>query len=104
VRSPFAAMKYCHGKKDSYRLAVVVSKKAARSAPMRNRIRRRVYGVIAEHEKYLDNLDVVVTIFDDRFFNMPHKELETSIIRQLQLMAKNNRQNKGFYSVNSHIS
>jgi len=85
VRSPFCAMRYTPGKYDTYRVAIVVSKKVAKSAPHRNRIRRRLYEVIRSlAPKYLTNQDVVVTIFDDKFLSMPHDEMCESIERQLQ--------------------
>lgn len=89
VRSPFCAMRYTKGKYDEYRVAIVVSKKVAKAAPNRNRIRRRVYEVVRLlAPKYLTNQDVVVTIFDDRFIEMPHDELYASIERQLQQIAQ----------------
>ena len=78
-------MRYTTGKYDSYRVAVVVSKKVAKVAPDRNKIRRRVYEVVRLlAPKYLTNQDVVITIFDDRFLTMPHDEMTESIERQLQ--------------------
>lgn len=85
VRSPFCAMRFSPGKYDEYRVAIVVSKKVAKVAPDRNRIRRRVYEVIRLlAPQYLTNQDIVVTIFDDRFLELPHKELQDSIQRQLE--------------------
>lgn len=85
-------MRYTKGKYDEYRIAVVVSKKVAKVAPDRNRIRRRVYEAVrALAPQYLTNQDVVVTIFDDRFIAMPHDELHASIERQLQQIAQNSQ-------------
>lgn len=87
VRSPFCAIRYTTGKYDSYRVAVVVSKKVAKAAPGRNRIRRRVYEAIRLlAPKYLTNQDVVITVFDDRFLTMPHDEMLESFDRQLHAM------------------
>lgn len=78
-------MRYTPGKYDAYRVAIVVSKKVAKSAPHRNRIRRRLYEVIRLlAPKYLTNRDVVVTVFDDKFLSMPHDEMYESVERQLQ--------------------
>lgn len=89
VRSPFCAMRFVPGKYDTYRVAVVVSKKVAKVAPDRNRIRRRVYEAIRLlAPKYLTNQDIVVTIFDDRFLDLPHEELQESIERQLEQISK----------------
>jgi len=88
VRSPYCAMKFVSGKHDNYRVAVVVSKKVAKSAPSRNRIRRRVYEAVRLNDKRLTNQDIVVTIFDERFLEMPSIDLQKSIKRQLEQIAK----------------
>ena len=85
VRSPYCAMKFLPGKQgDPYRVAVVVAKKVDKSAPNRNRIRRRVYEVIRTQPDGLTNQDIVINIFDDRFLTMPHDEMVNSIKRQLK--------------------
>lgn len=89
VRSPYCAMRFAPGKYDTFRVAVVVSKKVAKAAPDRNRIRRRVYESIRLLAPgLLTNQDIVVTIFDDRFLTLPHDELTDSIKRQLTHIAK----------------
>jgi ribonuclease P protein component len=81
-------MKFVGGKYDNYRVSVVVSKKVAKSAPDRNRIRRRVYEAIRLNDKTLKNQDIVVTIFDNRFLDLPSEDLHKSIKRQLEQIAK----------------
>ena len=88
ARSPYCAMKFVQGKYDNYRVSVVVSKKVAKSAPERNRIRRRVYEAIRLNDKTLKNQDIVVTIFDNRFLSLPSEDLQKSIKRQLEQIAK----------------
>lgn len=83
ARSPFCAMRYVPGKYENYRVAVVVSKKVAKSAPKRNRIRRRVYEAVRLASDKLTNQDIVITIFDDRFLSMEHSQLQDSINRQI---------------------
>lgn len=84
VRSPYCAMRFVLGKGPDYRVAVVVSKKVAKAAPARNRIRRRVYETVRLLAPgRLSNQDIVVTIFDDRFLTLPHSELYETIERQL---------------------
>lgn len=93
IRSPFCVMRFVPGKYDTYRVAVVVTKKVAKSAPSRNRIRRRVYETIRlQAGDYLKNQDIVVTVFDDRFLCVPHKELAKSIKQQLQQIALQSKQ------------
>jgi ribonuclease P protein component len=81
-------MKFVKGKYNNYRVAVVVSKKVAKSAPNRNRIRRRVYEAVRLNSELLTNQDIVITIFDDKFLKMPQKELLSSIKRQLKTIAQ----------------
>jgi ribonuclease P protein component len=74
---------------NEYKVAVVVSKKVAKHAPVRNKIRRRVYEVIRLlAPKYLTNQDLVITIFDDRFATMPYDELTNTLERQLQQICR----------------
>lgn len=89
VRSPFCTMKFTPGKHQTYRVAVVVSKKVDKSAPVRNRIRRRLYEAIRlQADKLLSNQDIVVNVFDDRFLTMPAAELSRSVKRQLEQINK----------------
>lgn len=84
IRSPYCAIKFLRpGKTDNFRVAVVVSKKVAKSAPKRNLIRRRVYEAIRLNADLLKNEDLVVNIFDDRFAELPFDQLCSSIKRQL---------------------
>jgi ribonuclease P protein component len=85
VRSQFCAARFTVGKRDSFRVAVVVSKKVAKSAPERNRIRRRIYEIIRLNApQYLTNQDVVITIFDSRLANIEHEELQEIVLRLLE--------------------
>jgi ribonuclease P protein component len=89
VRSPYCAMHFAKGKYDNYRVAVVVNKKVAKSAPHRNRIRRRLYEAIRQlADDLLTNQDIVVTVFDEQFLNLEAKEIDNSIKRQLEQIAK----------------
>lgn len=89
VRSPYCSMRFVPGKYDSYRVAVVVSKKVVKAAPKRNRIRRRVYESIRLLAPgKLKNQDIVVTIFDTKFLQMSHSEMLQSISRQIDQIAK----------------
>jgi ribonuclease P protein component len=82
-------MKVVPGKHEMYRVAVVVAKKVAKSAPVRNRIRRRIFEAIrTQADGLLTNQDIVVNVFDDSFLTMPHAELAESIKRQLKAISK----------------
>lgn len=94
TRSPYCAIRYTKGKLDEYRVAVVVSKKVAKAAPKRNRIRRRVYEVVRLlAPDRLTNEDIVITIFDDRFIDLPYEELYSSLERQLDHIAHERQKN-----------
>jgi ribonuclease P protein component len=68
-----------------YRASVVVSKKITKSAPKRNRIRRRIYEIIRIHgPQYLENHDFVVIVVNDIVATMPQTELENTIISYLE--------------------
>jgi ribonuclease P protein component len=89
VRSPYCAMKFVPGKHDIYRVAVVVAKKVDKSAPVRNRIRRRVFEAIrTQADGLLTNQDIIVNVFDDSFLTMPYAKLAESIKRQLKAISK----------------
>jgi ribonuclease P protein component len=75
------AIKYCpNSRRDTYRVAVVVSRKVAKSAPVRNRIRRRIYELLRTQKiASLGNLDIVVTIFDEGVAEVSSSDLKNTI-------------------------
>lgn len=81
VRSAYVSLRYMENSKaDSYRLAVVVSKKVSKKAVVRNRIRRRIY----EHVRILFGsqsipFDFLLTVFDERLATLPADELAQEI-------------------------
>ncbi len=93
TRCPYFGVRYIvNNRNNSYRIAVVVSKKVAKVAPKRNRIRRRVYEAVRPMaSKYLMKEDVVITIFDDRFLTAPFDEIEKSLEIQLKKIANNRK-------------
>ena len=85
VRSQFSAARYLRGRRNTYRVAVVVSKKVAKGAPERNRIRRRIFEIIRLlADSYLLNEDVVITVFDSRLSEISHAELQDIVLRLLE--------------------
>ena len=59
------------------RIAVVVSKKVAKSAVKRNRIRRRVYEALRLNLDLIPKkTDYIFIIYSDDILTMPFKELE----------------------------
>jgi ribonuclease P protein component len=85
VRGPISSVRYtANPKRKSYRVAVVVSKKVHKSAVTRNRIRRRVYEIVRNHEDTIPGAyDIVITIFQDKAATMPASELTSIITKQL---------------------
>ncbi len=86
VRGPLNLLKYSpNPKRQEYRLAVVVSKKVAKSAVIRNRIRRRIFEAFrlalpADTLPY----DMVVTVFSDQMATMPASDLTSLVHTQLK--------------------
>ncbi len=62
------------------RISVVVSKKVAKSAVERNRIRRRVYEAIRLNFDYLPKkTDYIFVIYSKTFSTMPFSEIEEQL-------------------------
>jgi ribonuclease P protein component len=69
----------------SYRLAVVVSKKVSKSAVVRNRIRRRIYEIVRQHEGQISQpYDLVISVFHEKIKDMPAPELTKLVTTQLK--------------------
>ena len=85
VRSQAMTLRYAkNARRDTYRVAVVVSKKVSKSAVTRNRIRRRIYEAVrayssAIHEPY----DLIFMVYADTVADMPAVELQNSIATML---------------------
>jgi ribonuclease P protein component len=85
VRGPLTALKYAVNKRrESYRVAVVVSKKVHKSAVVRNRIRRRLYEQVRLISGQIQEpYDIVFTVFHDTVAELPSEELATLVRAQL---------------------
>lgn len=67
------------------RFSVVVSKKVAKSAVVRNRIRRRVYEIFRTHLPNITEVyDIVCIITTPEVATMQHQELTQAVADQLQ--------------------
>ncbi len=86
VRSPLVAVKFtANPKRDSYRAAVVVSRKVHKSAVVRNRIRRRIYEIVRHQEEYIvGSQDIVITVFSEQAATLESPKLEKQIVELLQ--------------------
>lgn len=85
VRGQLMAIKYvANPRRNSYRAAVVVSRKVHKSAVIRNRIRRRVYEIIRLQEPdMVQPYDLVVTVYSDAVADVPASELQAMVQDQL---------------------
>lgn len=91
IRGSIITVRYVTNfKKDSYRVAVVVSKKVTKLSPVRNRIRRRIYESIRLNSpKYLTNQDAVFLVFSDKLATIPAAELDEMVVNMLQQIQRN---------------
>ncbi len=73
-----------NSKRPEYRVAVVVSKKVAKAAVTRNRIRRRIFEYVRRRSDGIAKpLDIVITVFASEMAEMPAAELEKTIEKLL---------------------
>ncbi|MEM6997313.1 MAG: ribonuclease P protein component [Patescibacteria group bacterium] len=85
TRTKYATVKYVQNpKRKNYRLAVIVSKKVAKSAVTRNRIRRRIYELIRKNIDGMPNLDIAIIVHDERVSTVDHTELERSLLPAIE--------------------
>jgi ribonuclease P protein component len=71
-----------NGRRSTYRVAVVVSRKVHKSAVVRNRIRRRIYEVVRLNSDPLTQpYDIVLTVFSDTVATIPTTELTALVIK-----------------------
>lgn len=76
-------------RRQTYRVAVVVSNKVSKSAPLRNRIRRRLYELVrVEAADKLSNLDIVISVFDIEVAKMSAPELKKAFLGVMGDMQK----------------
>jgi ribonuclease P protein component len=86
IHLPSFKVFYMHNnKRQDYRMAVVVSKKTAKSAVVRNRIRRRLYEAVRV-QKMLENqpYDVVFVVQNPGLATMPAQDLSLQVAKAMQ--------------------
>lgn len=84
VRGPVFGVRAVHNpKRNSHRVAVVISKKVHKSAVARNRMRRRIYGAIREIT-IPGPYDIVITVFNEDLLDIANKDLRAQLKRQLK--------------------
>ena len=84
VRADGCSLHYkLNPRRRDYRLSVVVSKKVAKSAVQRNRIRRRVYEIVRQSATIDQPYDLIISIFDADFASLGHDQLQKNITNLL---------------------
>lgn len=86
VRGQFFSLREIENKRrDTYRVAVVVSRKVHKSAVVRNRIRRRIYEqlrlALADVTK---SYDIAVIAYSDKLAELPSAELQAELTDKLK--------------------
>lgn len=81
VRGPAISLRYCRNeRRQSYRLAVVVSRKVSKSAVVRNRIRRRLYeNVRILSASFTGAYDCALLVYDEKVADMPADKLTAEL-------------------------
>lgn len=82
VRRKMISLKFIHNpRRAQSRCAIVVGRRVSKSAPVRNRIRRRLYEIVRNHwDELQSGYDIALFVYDDSVSTMAHKELEELVI------------------------
>lgn len=86
ARGPSFSVKAAENpRRQSYRVAVVVSRKVHKSAVARNRMRRRLYEAARELGAGISRpYDIAITVFNDSVLETPYQELLRQLKKQLK--------------------
>jgi ribonuclease P protein component len=86
IHGPLCTLRYAaNPRRQTWRAAVIVSKKTHKSAVVRNRIRRRIYEIIRTHlQPTAMAIDIVFIVYSDQMASLPAGEVEAAIMSQLQ--------------------
>jgi len=79
ARSGVLGIKYLQRGEGAYQAVVVVSKKVTKVAPLRNRIRRRVYEQLRTNFKIKDGYKLVISVFDKQLSDVTSQELHDQL-------------------------
>jgi ribonuclease P protein component len=83
--SIFAVKSMPNQRRQTYRVAVVVSRKIHKSAVSRNRMRRRLYELVRELEPQITQpFDIVITVFQDALLETPSAQLKSQLQKQFK--------------------
>lgn len=85
VRGTLVSLRHVRNdRQQSYRIAVVVSRKVSKSAVVRNRIRRRIYEIVRKNAgRIAGPYDLVFTVYGEDAAQMSHATLQKMILDEL---------------------
>lgn len=86
IRGAVLSLKYApNDRREAYRAAVVVSRKVAKAAVVRNRIRRRIYEIIRQQAPGFDRpYDLVITVYNDQAATLTAEKLQALVAEQFE--------------------
>lgn len=86
ARGPLFGVKAApNPRRTTYRAAVVISRKAHKSAVARNRMRRRLYEALRLLESNIaEPYDIVLTVFNENVLEAPAAEITGQLKKQLK--------------------
>lgn len=86
VRGQLLSVKYiANPRRDSYRAAVVVSRKVHKSAVVRARIRRRLYEIIRTNsDRFTAPYDIALVVFSEAAATVDATKLQSQLVEQLE--------------------
>ena len=86
IRQDSMSLKFIYNsRRQNSRCAVVVGRKVTKRAPIRNRIRRRVFEVVrVEWEHIKQPYDIAFFAFDESLATVPHEDLHKQIVSLLE--------------------
>jgi len=81
----FAVKSMPNPRRQTYRVAVVVSRKIHKSAVSRNRMRRRLYELVRELEPQITQpFDIVITVFQNSLLEASPHQLKSQLKKQFK--------------------
>lgn len=86
VRNSLLSLRFVeNGHRQTWRLAVIVSRKVSKSAVERNRIRRRIYEIFRQQDESISKpFDFLVVVFSPSLGDMKSEKLSETILELLQ--------------------
>ncbi|HEV2412522.1 MAG TPA: ribonuclease P protein component [Candidatus Saccharimonadales bacterium] len=86
VRYDGLSLKFVYNSRSiNSRCAVVVGRKVTKKAPVRNRIRRRIFEIIRlEWDHIKRPYDIAFFVFDERVADIPYDELHDQVVSLLK--------------------